>query len=96
MGLQKPDSNNISKALGLVNWERSFDQKYIEEHILAFNDTIINTLRNFVPNKQVSINDKDPVWITETINSKMKAKHMLYKKYIQNGNLKVTSFFLKI
>ena len=92
---KKADSNNISKAPGLVNWERLFNQKYIEGHILAFNDTILNTFRNFVPNKHITIDDKDPVAMTETINSKMKAKHMLYKKYIQNGKFESDLIFLE-
>ena len=29
-GFKKADANNIRKALGLVNWERLFDQKCIE------------------------------------------------------------------
>ena len=42
---------------------------------------------NFVTNKHITIDDKNPVWMNETIKSKMKAKHILYKKYIENGRL---------
>ena len=38
-------------------------------------------LRNYVPNKYISIDDKDPVWMNETIKLKIEAKS---NKYIQN------------
>ena len=36
-------------------------------------------------NKYITIDDKDPVWMNETIKLKIKAKDNMYKKYIQNG-----------
>ena len=57
---------------------------------------MLNTFRNFVPNKYIIVDDKGSVCLNETIESKMKAKHILYKKYIRINDLKVTSFFLKI
>ena len=53
--------------------------------VVALNETILNIFRNYVPNKYITIDDKDPVWMNETIKSKIKAKKALYKKYIQNG-----------
>ena len=38
-----------------------------------------------MPNKYITIDDKDPVWMNETIKLKIKAKDNMYKKYIQNG-----------
>ena len=56
---------------------------------------MLNTFRNFVPNKYITIADKDPVWMNETIKSKMKAKSTLYKKYIQNGRFESDFIFLE-
>ena len=93
---KKADPNKIRKALDLVNWERLIDQKRIDAQVATFNDTILNTFHNFVPNKYITIDDKDPVWMNETIKSKMKAKSILYKNIFRMEDLKVTSFFLKI
>ena len=41
--------------------------------------------RNYVPNKYITIDDKDPVWMNETIKNKMKVRNNLFKQYIQNG-----------
>ena len=92
---KKADSNSIRKALDLVNWERLFDQKSIDGQIATFNDTVLNTFRNFVPNKYITIDHKDPVWMNETIKSKMKAKNILYKKYIQNRRFESDFIFLE-
>ena len=44
-----------------------------------------NISHNYVLNKYITVDDKDPVWMNKTIKSKLQAKHVLYKKYIQNG-----------
>ena len=41
--------------------------------------------RNYVPNKYITIDDKDPVWMNETVKLKIKTKNNMYNKYIQNG-----------
>ena len=58
---KKTDSKNIWKVLDLVNWDRLFDQKDINAQVVAFNETILNVFRNYVPNKYITANDKDPV-----------------------------------
>ena len=50
-----------------------------------FNETILKIFRNYVPNKYITCDDKDPVWMNENIKSKIKSKNLLYKQYTQNG-----------
>ena len=56
---------------------------------------MLNIFPNFVPNKYITIDDKDPVRMNETVKSKMKAKNILYKKYIQNGTFESDFIFLE-
>ena len=58
---KKADPNRIRKAHDLVNWEKLLDQKGIDAQVATFNGTTANTFRNFVPNKYITVNDKDPV-----------------------------------
>ena len=46
---------------------------------------ILNIFSNYVPNKYITIDDKDPAWMNEAIKLKIKAKDNIYKKYIHNG-----------
>ena len=57
--------------------------------------TILNAFRNYVPNKYVTIDDKDPVWMNEIIKSKVKTKKLLFKQYIHNGRLESDFVFLE-
>ena len=41
--------------------------------------------RNYVPKTFIAIDDKEPVWMNETMKNKMKVRNNLYKQYIQNG-----------
>ena len=92
---KKVDSANIRKALDSVNWERLFDQKDINTQVMTLNETILNVFRNYVPNKYITIDDKDPVWMNETIKSKIKTKNKLYKQYIDNGRFESDFVFIE-
>ena len=48
----------------------------------AFNEVLLNIFRNYVPNKYITIVDKDPVWMNDFVKSKIK---LLFKQYIQNS-----------
>ena len=52
---------------------------------MTFNETILNAFRNYVPNKYITIDDKEPVWMNETIKLKIKARNKLNRQYIENG-----------
>ena len=92
---KKADANIIRKALDSVNWERLFDSKNINEQVIALNETILNVFRNYVPNKYITIDDNDPVWMNENIKSKIKTKNLLFKQYIQNGRFESDLVFLE-
>ena len=49
------DLKNIRKVLHSVNRERLFDQLDINAQVAAFNETILNIFRNYVPNKYIII-----------------------------------------
>ena len=55
----------------------------------------MNVFRNYVPNKYITIDDNDPVWMNENIKSKIKTKNLLFKQYIQNGRFESDFVFLE-
>ena len=56
---KKADSTR--KALDSVNWERLFDKKKLDSQVVTLNETILKVFRNYVPNKYITIDNKDPV-----------------------------------
>ena len=92
---KKADTKVIRKALDLVNWERLFDNKDINSQVTVLNETILNVFRNYVPNKYITIDDKDPVWMNDIIKSKIKTKNLFFKQYIKNGTFEGDYVFLE-
>ena len=81
----KADVPKMQKALKLVNWDRLLGNKNVDSQVLILNDIILNIFRNLVPNKYVTFDDKDPVWMNENSKSKIKAKNKLYQEYVKKG-----------
>ena len=92
---KKADATKIRKALDSVIWERLFDKKNVNAQVLKLNETILNASRNYVPSKYLTIGDKDPVWMNETIKSKIKIKNKIFKEYIQNSRFASDFVFLE-
>ena len=67
------DAKIIRKAFDSVNWFL-FDSKNINAQVIALNGTILNVFRNNVPNKYITIDDKDAVWMNEIIKYKIKTR----------------------
>ena len=82
---KKADSTKIRKTLDMVKCWRLFDKKDLNAQVIALKETILNVFRNYVPDKYITVDNKDPIWMNEIIKSKMKAKNKLYKQYIENG-----------
>ena len=45
----------------------------------------MNIFSNFIPNKYVNFNDKDPPWMTNYLKHKIHCKNSLYLKYLKHG-----------
>ena len=82
---KKADSEKIRKSLDWVNWERLFNNKDVNTQVSILNETVLNVFSDYAPNKYITINDKDPVWMNEIIKLKIKAKNSMYNRFIQNG-----------
>ena len=58
------DSNDdlIRRTINQFNWERTFENKNVDEKVLTLNKTVINILSNFIPHELIVCDDKDPPW----------------------------------
>ena len=71
---KKAHTSNIRTALDLIKWEKLFNHKNFNAQVNLFNETVFNIFRNYVPNKYITCDDKDPAWMNENIKSKTKSK----------------------
>ena len=45
----------------------------------------MNIFSNFIPNKYVTFNNKDPPWMTNYLKHKIHCRNSLYLKYLKQG-----------
>ena len=75
----------ILSALQNVDWHRLFAKKTVHQQVNLLNDIILNIFTNFVPNKVITCDDRDPPWINDIIKDKIKWKiQKLQKKWQKN------------
>ena len=81
----KANKNAILSALQNVDWHRFFAKKTVHQQVNLLNEIILNIFTNFVPNKVITCDDRDPPWINDNIKNKIKWKNSMYKNYKRNG-----------
>ena len=74
---------------------RLFHGKDINAQVTSFNDTILSIFKNYVPNKYITIDEKDLVQKNDTIKAEIKTKNLLFKQYIQHERFESDFGFLK-
>ena len=72
-------------ALQNADWHRLFAKKTVHQQVNLLNDIILNVFTNFVPNKVITCDDRDPPWINDNIKNKIKWKNSMYKNYKRIG-----------
>ena len=43
----------------------------------------MNSFSNFIPNKYIKSDDRDPFWMNDFVKTKIKFKNQLYNSYIK-------------
>ena len=76
----------ISKANQGFYWGKVFLDKSTEEKASILTKTIVNIMSNFIRNKIVTIDDRDPTWINNKIKSLIKSKKLYFKKCVKPKN----------
>ena len=64
---KKANIDSIQKALKQINWRFLSSNKSVHQQVEILNNTF-NVFSNFIPNKFVTFNDKDPHWMSEYLN----------------------------
>ena len=79
------DSQSINKAIEMFNWEKLFQNKNIHDQLKLLKKTIVNIVSNYIPNKFIIWNDKDPPLLNDHIKRLINLKNEIFKKYLKDG-----------
>ena len=81
----KAHKDAILSVLQIVDLNRLFAKKTVHQQVNLLNDITLNVFTNFVPNKVITCDDRDPPWINDNIKNIIKWKNSMYKNYKRNG-----------
>ena len=82
---KRANTDAIINSINQVDWEFLFFNKNVHQQVNIFNITLMIIFSNFIPNKYVTFNDKDPPWMTNYLKYKIYRKKSLYLKYLKYG-----------
>ena len=68
----------------MFNPEKSFQTKNIHDQLKLFNETIVNIVSNYIPNKFIICNDRDPPWLNDHIKHLINLRNEIFKKYLKD------------
>ena len=88
MGLQKCKGRKIQLSVSGIDWNFIFQEKTVNQKVNILNECLVNVFHNFIPNKKIKFNYKDPPWMTEIAKCKLREGSNLVKRYYKNGKKK--------
>ena len=79
MKYDKTNKDLIMKAIDAFDWDKNLSEKCVNDHVLLFNETLLNIMSNFIPNKLMLFDDRDPPQFDRKIKNLIKYKNKIYK-----------------
>ena len=81
----RANSTAIKRAMDMANWDRLFEGLDIDDQVSLLTETLLNIFSNFVPNKILTVKNKDSVWMTAGVKRLLLEKGKIYERYVKNG-----------
>ena len=80
------DILNIRKSISSINWSHLFSGNHIDIQFSVFEECVLKVFKNFVPNKYVVFDDKEPAWMYQAIKQLInKNDSFFFSKYQSQG-----------
>ena len=81
-------ADDLSIRKSLMNIDQYLEFSDLEPNVMVdkFTEIILSIIAESVPNRVISVNEKDPIWITKEVKTAIKRKHRIYNKYIKGGS----------
>ena len=78
-------AESTQRSISSIDWDFLFWRKSINKKVDILNECLTNIFHNFVPNKVIKCDYRQPPWMTDSINNKLKERAKLTKKYFKGG-----------
>ena len=72
------DILNIRKCISSIKCIHLFSDNHIDIQVSIFEECVLNVFRNFLPNKYVVFDDKEPVWMDQAIKQLIKERDLFF------------------
>ena len=76
----RSETDLINRSIGSFNWSKLFSGKNVYEQVELFNKILLNIFHNFIPNKIIVCDDRDPPWMNDEIKKMIKIKKLAISK----------------
>ena len=73
----KAQKDKIKSVLENIDWPTSFAGLDVDDMTQLFTSKCINILSQYIPNKIITCDDRDSPWMTATLRSAIKNKHII-------------------
>ena len=81
----KADVESIKRAVNLIDWDLKFASLDVNERVEFLTNSIVNICSNFIPNRIITVRNKDAPWITPEIKAVLRMKTRVYRRYVKKG-----------
>ena len=85
------DVEHIKKAISNFDWENVFKSLSVNQKVETLNETLLNIFRDYIPNKMIKCDYRQPPWMTDSIRKSLNVRSKLTKNFYKNG-LKKSDF----
>ena len=76
----RSETDLINCSIERFDWSKLFSGKNVHDQVELFNKTLLNIFHNFIPNKIIVCDDRDPPWMNDEIKKMIKRKNFKVKE----------------
>ena len=79
------DILNVRESISSINWSHLFSYDHIDIQVSIFEECVLNVFKNFVPYKYVVFDNKEPIWMDQSIEQLIKERDSCFSKCQSQG-----------
>ena len=76
---------SIKNNIGSINWDELFAGKNIDDMVSVLTDNLLSVMCDNIPNKIITVNDKDAPWVTPEVKCAIKRNHRAFERWKSRG-----------